>query len=694
MAKMILQMTASTVIYIIITGLMWKIWSRRSHSLELKIAVGVIFGLCSVLATHMGVDYGDMVLNVRDMGALAAGLFFDPLSGLIAGFIAGIERYIAGTCMSFGAFTTNACSLSTCLAGILSALLNRYLYRGKRPPAMHAFFIGAVMEVFHMYAIFITNREHMMMAYYVVRSCAAPMILFNGLGVLACALFIKYLSGEKQKRISLFDYERTPIALRFHRWLFVVTIIVFCINYLMDYGLLARNSYEEASEYLYRLTLDCQMLYEDMADEPEIARKVMPYIAMVMNDDALYVIFDRDKKVVSSLYSAESGNDTLPESDYKDFMDHLGKGVFRRNIQFYGGLDALCTSVPLDDNLFFTALLRYDTLSWDLVNHIYENMLADILLFTVLYLLISVLIDALVVRGLKSVNGSLHKIIGGDLGEIVSVRTSSEFTLLSEDINKTVATLKGYIDESEKRMEQELKLAALIQESALPHVFDLPRKDFEIYALMDPARQVGGDFYDFFFVDIDRLALVIADVSGKGIPAAMFMMRAKTAIVNTARVKKSAAEVLCEVNNILCEGNDAEMFVSVWIGIIDLRTGIMQCSNAGHEYPVLYREGAGYELLRDRHGLVLAAMENAPEKEYTIEFHPGDKLFVYTDGVPEAINSKEEAYGTDRLMAKLNTLGRVSQKETLHEVHRDISLFAGDAEQFDDITMMGFTWTP
>ncbi len=209
---------------------------------------------------------------------------------------------------------------------------------------------------------------------------------------------------------------------------------------------------------------------------------------------------------------------------------------------------------------------------------------------------------------------------------------------------------------------------------------------------MTPAKQVGGDFYDFFYCDRDKLCLVIADVSGKGVPAALFMMQAKTAIKNYASHGHGPAKVLEHVNHTLCEGNDAEMFVTVWLGILDLNTGKIQCANAGHEYPVLMRAGGDYELLKDKHGLALAAMDGISMKEYEIDLDPGDRLFVYTDGVPEAINEKVEAYGTERLCEKLNALKNVSQQQTLESVLRDIRNFAGAAEQFDDITMLGITY--
>jgi len=307
-------------------------------------------------------------------------------------------------------------------------------------------------------------------------------------------------------------------------------------------------------------------------------------------------------------------------------------------------------------------------------------------------MLISQLVQQIVVQNLDLVNDSLAKITDGDLDEVVAVRSTSEFASLSDDINQTVDVLKGYIDAAEKRIEQELELARTIQDSALPRNFHFPRENFELYATMDPAKEVGGDFYDFFFVGPYRLALVIADVSGKGIPASLFMMRSKTAIRSTAESGSSPAEILYKANNALCEGNDAEMFVTAWLGIVDLRTGLMTCASAGHEYPMLMRAGQDFALFKDKHGLALAAMEGVRFKEYEVQLNPGDRLFVYTDGVPEAIDENVVQYGTDRLERILNVEKDRPMEEILPGVRRDISEFVGKADQFDDITMLGFTW--
>ena len=694
MAIMLVKMTISTVLYWVVTAVVWNYWSEREHKIWQKAAVGIIFGICSIMSTHLGVNFKNMILNVRDIGPLIAGMFFDPVSGIISGVIGGVERYIAGTYYNVGAFTTVSCSVSTMLAGFLAAGINVIMLKGERPSGFHASAIGMVMEVFHMYVVLITHRNDMNAAHYIVKSCSIPMIVFSGLGLLGVSIIIMVLSGEKPEYISLSDHERTPIAKRFYRRLLAATLIVFAVNHIMDYNLQVRSIYQQAESSLNNMASSFRMLYDNSGSNWEEARLDIPYITMTGSDDVCYIVYDDQGNVLSSLYSDEYGMNNLDPAEFKDLSGRPEWTVFRSKVNYYGDMNALCVKRALNSekSVFVLLAWRYNKLMEEQINQAYEVLLSDILLFTVLYMMVVALVETLVCRNLKSVNGSLQKIIAGDLDEVINVRDSVEFSLLSEDINQTVSTLKGYIDESKKRIEKELAMAAYIQESALPHVFTFSRNDFEIYALMKPAREVGGDFYDFFFTDSNKMALVIADVSGKGIPAAMFMMRAKTAIGNTARIGKSPSEVLYEVNNLLCEGNDAEMFVTAWIGILDLETGIMACANAGHEYPVLCRAGGEYELIRDKHGLVLAAMENTSAAEYMIELHPGDRIFVYTDGVPEAINKREEAYGTDRMVAKLNTVRNASQEQILAAVYKDIVEFAGEAEQFDDITMLGYTY--
>ena len=243
-----------------------------------------------------------------------------------------------------------------------------------------------------------------------------------------------------------------------------------------------------------------------------------------------------------------------------------------------------------------------------------------------------------------------------------------------------------------ERIGAELNVAAQIQADMLPRVFPpFPeREEFEIYATMDPAKEVGGDFYDFFFVDDDHLCLVIADVSGKGVPAALFMVIAKSLIKNRAQMGDSPAAILGNVNMQLCEGNEAELFVTVWLAVLEISTGKGIAANAGHEHPVVRRAGGNYELVVYRHSPAVATLEGIRFREHPFELNPGDSLFVCTDGVGEATNTQNELFGNDRLLEALNRHPDAGPKEQLAEVNHAIQTFVGEAPQFDDITMLGF----
>ena len=267
---------------------------------------------------------------------------------------------------------------------------------------------------------------------------------------------------------------------------------------------------------------------------------------------------------------------------------------------------------------------------------------------------------------------------------------AESITLMENDIVSYIGRIQSITAEKE-RIGAELNVATQIQANMLPRIFPpFPeRHDFDIYATMDPAKEVGGDFYDFFLIDDNHLGLVMADVSGKGVPAALFMVIAKTLIKNHALRGESPSEILYNVNNQLCEGNEAEMFVTVWLGIIDLSTGKGLAANAGHEHPVICRAGGQYELVIYRHAPAVAAMEGIRFREHEFELNPGDRLYVYTDGVPEATDAGDRLFGSERMLAALNRDPNADPEALLRGVRREIDAFVGDAPQFDDITMLG-----
>ncbi len=242
--------------------------------------------------------------------------------------------------------------------------------------------------------------------------------------------------------------------------------------------------------------------------------------------------------------------------------------------------------------------------------------------------------------------------------------------------------------------ENEISIASSIQENILPRAFPyLPeRKEFDIYAVMKPAREVGGDFYDFFMADDNHLTLVIADVSGKGIPAALFMMTSRTLIKNRVQAGGELAKIMEDVNNQLCDGNIADMFVTVWLAIVELDTGIVKTVNAGHEYPAIKRANEKFKLVIKKNSLAVAFFPETSYKEEEFKLEKGDSIFVYTDGVTEAMNVNEELFSKERLINALNENPTLSPKATIEKVLDSIYDFVKDAEQFDDITMLCMTY--
>lgn len=262
--------------------------------------------------------------------------------------------------------------------------------------------------------------------------------------------------------------------------------------------------------------------------------------------------------------------------------------------------------------------------------------------------------------------------------------------------DRTRKLLERQIKDSadKQQIASELSVATHIQTSMLPRIFPAfpAQKEFDIYAMTNPAKEVGGDFYDFFLVDDDHLAVVVADVSGKGIPAALFMVIAKTLIKDHAQRGTSPDVVFTEVNRLLCEANDEGMFVTAWLGVLELSTGHLSYVNAGHNPPLLRRAGGGYDYLRTRSGFVLAGVEETRYRSCSLELAPGDALFLYTDGVTEATDAEKQLYGEERLATALNSHKDYAPKELLSAVRDDVEAFVGQAPQFDDITVLSLCY--
>ena len=368
---------------------------------------------------------------------------------------------------------------------------------------------------------------------------------------------------------------------------------------------------------------------------------------------------------------------------------------------------ALLSVVPksLADQPTVTMFEQYDAIdskAQATLNKGMDNSKATIIVLTAIVALLAsaaaLILSKRIVKPLETMTKRVYALGGNNLQFHMepAYKTGDEIEVLAESFSMLSEKTMQYISEVERvtaekeRIGVELSLATRIQADMLPSIFPAfpERSEFDIYASMAPAKEVGGDFYDFFLVDDDHLCMFIADVSGKGVPAALFMMASMIILANNAQMGKTPAQILTDTNETICKNNREEMFVTVWLGILELSTGKLTAANAGHEYPVLKAPDGAFEILRDKHGFVIGGMECAKYREYELQLEPGAKLFLYTDGVPEATNADNELFGTERMLKALNTASDVSPQEILKNVRSAVDGFVQEAEQFDDLTML------
>ncbi|MBQ7155311.1 MAG: SpoIIE family protein phosphatase [Synergistaceae bacterium] len=425
-------------------------------------------------------------------------------------------------------------------------------------------------------------------------------------------------------------------------------------------------------------------------------------VELELGKGAYAFLVDGAGRIINNPDSSTQEVHTLSEE--KDMTDTIAKGILAGR-----------TEVFLSENRTYFACTPIRSTGWKFcvripesvilapVRDVNRNIIYSMMLFLAAFAVIIVIV-ALVAHKfseklttpIAALGRDVQEISSGNLDYRATVRDNDEIGDLAVSFNDMAASLKNYIKNlaavtaEKERIGAELDIATQIQADMLPRIMPpySNHEKFDIYASMTPAKEVGGDFYDFFLIDDNHLALVMADVSGKGVPAALFMVIAKTLIKNRAQLGGSPREILHDVNNQLCEGNEADLFVTVWLGILDLNTGKVIASNAGHEYPAIRRTDGKYELFKTKQSPAVATMEglNFRESEFTLGH--GDNLYVYTDGVPEATNIHEELYGTERMLDKLNSTIGLGASEVLNIMKKDVDDFTGEAPQFDDVTMM------
>ena len=462
----------------------------------------------------------------------------------------------------------------------------------------------------------------------------------------------------------------------------------------------------------YRETLQKDEYYEEIREKLESIRSTvgLKYLYVVIPEDVQFYIWDTGEEGdegVCDLGDTDEFYGDGYEVMHSAFSPDAEETILITDNAVYGYLAS--AYVPILDSDGVPAALASVDISLDEINKQIDRFVLVAALVTFAVLLLSSVgyyfyIRNILINPIRTLHDDTKKLVSDNMDtldkfenhvhtgdELEELGTSFEF--MTRELNDYIRNLASVTAEKE-RIGAELNVATQIQADMLPRIFPAfpERSEFDIYATMTPAKEVGGDFYDFFLVDDDHIALVMADVSGKGVPAALFMVIAKTLIKNHALAGENPSQILSNVNDQLCEGNEAELFVTVWLAIVQLSTGKGIAANAGHEHPALRRADGSYELVVYRHSPAVAAMEGMRFKEHEFELHPGDGLFVYTDGVTEATNSELKLFGTDNMLDALNRDPMAAPGVLLKNVRDGIDTFVGDMDQFDDITMLGFSY--
>ncbi len=763
--------------------------------------IGLVFGLIAVCGTEFGIDTADATMNVRDAPPIIAGLLFGGPAGIIAGLIGGIERWFA-VLWGRGMFTRVGCTVATIAVGFYAAALRKYMFDDKKPSWLLALAIGVVAEVLHLTLIFITNTYEIERAIIVVRACAVPMILCNGISVMLAVIAVTLLSRE---RVRPEPPERTAIAQMVQSGMLVAVVLAFVATTVFTYWVQTGLMEEQTSTLLslnigdvrgdVRATSDANVLKAantvaslvpsvedgkdmDLNELAEAANVTEISLidesgTIVASTNSSFVGFDMSSGAQSSEFMVLLDGDTTefvqsyqpityertswrkfagvaipggfvqvgytPAEYQSDIANEVANITKYRHVGENGSviianaedvvvsayddivgqtLESTGLSVALENaqpgELFKATYLGqrvycmmeeaegYHIIALQPVSeaHFARNAAVmisafmEVIIFAALFTVIYFLVKHLVVDNIHRINNTLAKITDGDLNASVDVRSNEEFASLSDDINLTVDALKRAIDEAAARIDAELEYARTIQIGALPRVFPPypTHTEFQIYASMDAAKEVGGDFYDFYLLDEDHLAFLIADVSGKGIPAAMFMMTSKTLLKSLAESGLPVEQVFEKGNYELCQNNDAEMFVTCWMGVLDLRNGRVTFANAGHNPPAIAHEGGTFSFHVTRPNLVLAGLGITRYRAHELTLEPGDTIFLYTDGVTEATDVNNQLFGDDRLLASLDARAAEDVQTICVEVHNDVDAFVGDAPQFDDITVLALRY--
>lgn len=650
-----------------------------------QVLIGVVFGAIAIFGTEFGIITHDATMNVRDAAPIAAALYFGGPAGIIAGIIGGIERWFAAL-WGRGMFTRVACSLATAASGFYAALLRKYVFDGRKPSWLLAFFTGMVAEVLHLMLVFVTNVDNIPTAFVVVRACSIPMVTCTGIAAALAGAAVALMEG----RSLLHRKESRDVSQTIQLGMLSVVVVAFSITLAFTMTMQWSLAYDNAHSLLLRDLNDTAtyITTTDKYGSPHADRIAKEVAHNHVGQSGRIMAFDESGTFVGTLANVE-----VSTQEAEQFAQDVG--AYEPDELFsaeFEGVGYLCSYQDVDGYRLL-AMIPTEEANFSREFAVLITADMEVLVLAALFAAIFILVANVVVRNIHRINARLNEIASGNLDVVVDVRSSTEFSSLSDDINTTVSALRDLIAAEGARIERDLNTAAAIQRSALPRTFppfpQIPK--FDIYASMNTAREVGGDFYDFFLMDDTRLGLMVADVSDKGIPAALFMMAAKTSLSNYMQSGMELGEAVRTANWHLCQNNDTQMFVTAWVATLDYETGELTYVNAGHNPPLLRHDGK-WEWLRQRSGPMMGAFDIAMYRQETITLEPGDELYIYTDGVTEAFDANDEEYGEERLAEFLARTNGEHPRSLIEAMRGELKAWTKGTEQSDDITMLALEY--
>lgn len=645
-----------------------------------QLIIGIAFGIGVIHANELGsINIGGAMINARDTGPLLAGLLFGMPAGIIAGIIGGTERFLA-VYWGAGAYTRIACSSACVLAGILAGVFRTFVFHKKIPKPLSGFFLAIVSEVIHLLLVFFTHPSDPIGAFAVVQICTVPMISATCISVLVSLLFVDFYSNKIDEKNGVKKNLLPDITETLQKRIFAIIVIAFFLSIAFQAFLLNNTTRTQCEKNISVVVDDAYKKINKGYNKYTVKEEAF------IGQTGSILILDDNFVPMNESGDSDTKRATLVIKD----VNKVKEGTLFDVI--VNDEDCLCMYRGVSGEKILGYFPKSEAYFGNNMQ-IHISAFLFVIVFAILYVQIFVLVNMLIVNNIKKINGTLEKIADGNLDEEVNVKMFYEFDILSNGINKMVLSLKKLIAEAKARIAAELEYARKIQYAALPVSFSSAsgEKRYDIYANMTPAKEVGGDFYDFYYLGEKKFVFLVADVSGKGIPAAMFMMKAKSTIKSFAESNPNIDQVATWANNELAENNN-EMFVTAFICVIDLSTGKVEYVNAGHNPPVYIHKNGKAEYFDCKKNLVFAGMEGINYKKGEFTMEKGDVMFLYTDGVTEAIDKDENMYGEDRLLKVIDRSKLESMSGLCNNIFDDLKVFANGADQFDDITMVGFRY--